>query len=619
MSIPPRFIDDLRDRLTLSEIVGKRVKLTRSNREFKGCCPFHSEKTPSFYVNDDKQFFHCFGCGAHGDAVGFVMRNDNLSFIEAVESLAGLAGMQVPKQSVQEIEKAKVEKSLHSLLEETCQWFEARLRERKNREVLEYLTKRGLSEETIASFRLGYAPEDDQTLRKFLKDKGYTDAQMIEASVLRPSQTGREPYGFFRDRVMFPVADIRGRIVAFSGRVLPEHIRPLKNPDKKPPKYINSTDTPLFHKGRMLYAQQHARSAANDHPLVVVEGQMDVISCHQAGVKGAVAPLGTALTEDQISVMWKMIPHEVKEPILCFDGDNAGYRAALRAAERVLPLLKANHSVKFAFLPEGEDPDTFIASRGLDAFQAKLSNALSLIDFLWTHYTASNNFATPETKAGLSALLDGLAAKIQDAQVQYLYKQDFRDKTRKLFGNNFQPQAKTGHAYSKGSFKKPAPISVSLPPLRKQQDLLPQIVMTALINHPFLYAHFAEHLMGMQVEQGEAGRLFESIMDFLSSNDTETLDSEGLNRHLSSAGLADTAAKLTHERVYLHAGFCRPDADPETALQGLKDLWANWEKTLLAGDIEAARAVFRLSMTPENESRMLALQQLQWDKDTGTD
>ncbi len=613
MSIPPRFVEDLRDRLTLSEIVQRKVKLARSGREFKGCCPFHHEKTPSFYVNDEKQFYHCFGCGAHGDAVGFVMQSDNLSFIEAVESLAAQAGMQVPKQSPEAIERAKTEKSLHSLLEDACKWFEDRLREGKNREVLEYLTKRGLSEETISGFRLGYAPADDQGLRKFLKEKGYTDAQMIESSVLRPSQTGREPYGFFRDRVMFPVADMRGRIVAFSGRVLPEHIRPLKDPTKKPPKYINSTDTPLFHKGRMLYAQQHARSAANDHTLLVVEGQMDVIACHQAGLKGAVAPLGTALTEDQISVLWKMIPHERKEPVLCFDGDNAGYRAAVRAADRILPLLKSNQSVKFAFLPEGEDPDTFISSRGLSSFEDKLAKSLTLLDFLWTHHTAGKDFSSPEMRAGLTALLDGLAAKIQDSSVQYHYKQAFREKTRSLFFD-------TGSFKNKNSFqKKSLAPSITLPPIRKKQDFVPQIVLTAILNHPFLYAHFAEQLIQLPIDEPDLSRLFSALLDYLAGEDTESLDKQALSLHLSDVGLADIAMKLTHERVYLHAGFCRPDANPETALQGLKDLWENWERSRLAEDIHSARAVFRLSMTPENESRMFALQQMQRDKDTGTD
>ena len=615
MSIPPRFVEELRDRLTLSEIINRKVRLSRSGREWKGCCPFHHEKTPSFYVNDEKQFYHCFGCGAHGDAVGFVMQSDNLSFIEAVESLAGQAGMQVPRQTPQAIEKSKTEKSLHALLEDACNWFEDRLREGKNREVLEYVTKRGLSEETISSFRLGYAPENDQALRKYLKEKGYTDAQMIESSILRPSTTGREPYGFFRDRVMFPVADMRGRIVAFSGRVLPEHIRPLRDPTKKPPKYINSTDTPIFHKGRMLYAQQHARAAANDHPLVVVEGQMDVISCHQAGIKGAVAPLGTALTEEQLSVLWKMIPHDRKEPVLCFDGDNAGYRAAVRAAERAIPLLKSNQSIRFAFLPEGEDPDTFISSRGLNAFKEKLSNSLSLIDFIWAHQTANKDFSTPETRAGLSELLDAMAARIQDGQVQYHYKQAFRDKLRKLFAPVFEKKVFEPWAGS----KKPPPPRVSLPPVRKNQDMIPMIVIAAMINHPFLYAHFSEQILQLHPEERDIAALFQVLLDYLSGLDTESLDKQELASHLNDAGLGDIVQKLTHERVYLHAGFCRPDADPETALQGLKDLWGNWEKSRLAEDIAAAKSVFKLSMTPENESRILALAALQRDHDAGTD
>lgn len=602
MSIPPRFVDELRDRLTLSEVVGKRVKISRAGREYKACCPFHREKSPSFYINDDKQFYHCFGCGAHGDVVGFVMQHDNLSFIEAVETLASQAGLQVPKQSPQAIEKARTEKSLHALLEASCQWFEARLYEAKNREVLEYLTKRGLSEETIACFRLGYAPDDESSLKKYLLDQGFTEQQMIETAVLRESQKGRGSYAFFRDRVMFPVCDMRGRVIAFSGRVLPEHLRPQKNPDYKPAKYMNSTDTPVFHKGQVLYAQQLARAAATDHTLVVVEGQMDVIACHQAGVTGAVAPLGTALTEDQISILWKMIPSDRKEPVLCFDGDSAGYRAAVRAADRVLPLLKANQSIRIAFLPEGEDPDTFISSRGLKAFQQKIDTALSLQDFLWTHHTTGQRFDTAENRAGLSVLLDGLAAKIQDGQVQYHYKQAFREKSRSLFnGSKFQTKGRAG----------PVSSPVNLPPIRRQVGIIPQILLLTILNHPYLYAHFADHFMQLQPEDPEFLPLFEEIFNFVSHQEGETLDREGLRRHLDSSGLAETANKLTQMGIYMHAGFARPGVDPETALQGFRDLWESWERNRLADDIRAAQTLLRISPTAENENRMLALQQMQ--------
>lgn len=625
MSISPRFIQDLRDRLTLSEVIGGRIKLTRAGREFKACCPFHSEKSPSFYINDDKQFFHCFGCGAHGDVLGFVMRHDNLSFIEGIEQLAAKAGMQVPRQTFEDVEKAHKDKSLYGLCEETTKFFEAQLRLPANHEILDYLDQRKLGAETMASFRIGYAPADEQALRKYLKALDYTDAQMIEAGVLRASTKGGDPYAFFRDRVIFPVADVRGRVVAFGGRVLPEHIRPLRNPDNKPPKYINSSDTPLFHKGRMVYGQQHARMAANDHPIVVVEGYMDAIACHQAGFKGTVAPLGTALTEEQILVLWKMIPHDRKEPVLCFDGDNAGYRAAVRAVDRVLPLLKPNQSVRFAFLPEGDDPDTFIQENGAEAFtQLITTKAVSALDFIWTHHTAGQKFDTPETRAGLSALLDEIAVRIPDAQLQYHYKQAFRDKTRSLF-NTFTPRQSQGAAGGKSGYgpKTPPPPKVTLPPLsrKKSQSLTPQILLATLINHPDIYGSVQDSVHQIVPDTPELQALYDGLLDLLDTSDGD-LGGGGLDRtavvaHLTGLGLADIVDRLASERLYIHAGFARPDADPDKVLEGWKSFWDQWDKSRLSEDIEAAKVALRASFTPENEDRMLALQQMQIDKDAG--
>ena len=370
MYISPRFMAELRDRLTLSEIVGRRVKLTRAGREFKGCCPFHNEKTPSFYVNDDKQFYHCFGCGAHGDAVGFVMQNSNISFIEAVEMLAGEAGLEVPQQTPQEIQKAKQQKDLYDLMEAATQFFEEKLYRPAGKEALQYLQQRGVKEDSLSSFRIGFAPDDAQALYRHLRKEGYSEEQMIESSLIRPSKKGGDPYAFFRERVMFPVTDRRGRVVAYGGRILPDHLRAPDRGSFKPPKYMNSSDTPLFHKGRMLYGESHARQAASDGELViVVEGYLDVIACFEAGWRGAVAPLGTAMTEDQIASLWKMIPDDRKVPVLCFDGDEAGRRAAARACERILPLLKPNHSARIAFLPEGQDPDSLIKAQGKKAFE----------------------------------------------------------------------------------------------------------------------------------------------------------------------------------------------------------------------------------------------------------
>ena len=355
MTIPPRFLDELRSRLNVSDVVGKRVRLTRAGREFKACCPFHHEKSPSFYVNDDKGFYHCFGCGAHGSIIDFTMNHDNLSFIEAVESLASLAGMQVPQSSPQEVQRAKEQKSLYTLLDDAARWMEEQLRKPENRDAYQYMLDRGISDEQLHNYRIGYAPADGQAIRKHLLSKEYTDAQMIEVGVLKASSRGTDPYAFFRERIMFPVPDKRGRVVAFGGRILPDHLRPQDRGDFKPPKYINSSDTPLFHKGNMLYGEPHARKAAADgEPIVVVEGYLDVMACARAGYKGALAPLGTALTEEQILNLWKMIPADEKVPVLCFDGDNAGRRAAVRAVERILPHLKPGHSAKISILHEGQ-------------------------------------------------------------------------------------------------------------------------------------------------------------------------------------------------------------------------------------------------------------------------
>jgi len=606
MSFSPRFTQDLRDRLTLSEVIGRRVKLVRAGREFKGCCPFHREKSPSFYVNDEKQFYHCFGCGAHGDVYGFVMQHDNLSFPEALENLAAQTGMEVPKQSPQDIEYSKKEKTLYTLCDETAKWFEQQLYNPKNREVLDYISKRGLSDETLNAFRLGYAPSDEQALRKFLSLQGFTDTQMVEAGVIKQSTTaGREPYSFFRDRLMFPVTDARGRIVAFGGRILPQHMRPPQKSDFKPPKYINSADTPLFHKGRTLYAGQHARLAAKDHKLIVVEGYMDVIACHQAGFRGAVAPLGTALTEDQISLLWKMIPLDEKEPVLCFDGDEAGYRAAYRAVERILPLLKPQQSVRIAFLPEGEDPDTYIREKGRSAFENLINTARPLVDFLWGHHVAGKKFNTPESRAGFSSRLEDLAKQIPDAQLQYHYKQMFRDKLRTLFGSNWKN--------SKGY--KIAENIVNLPAINKKKSdiLIPQIMLLTILNHPHIYPYVADEFHRLELGDVDLEKIYHAVNDVLENNMGEgedPIDHSTLMTHLKDKGLSENLNEfIGQERLFNHAGFARLGQPEEKVVEGWKSLWNQWNKSVLLADLMVARLDLAQNMTPENESRMLALKQ----------
>ncbi len=557
MAINPRFLDELRNRITLSEVIGRRIKVTRAGRESKACCPFHSEKTPSFTINDDKQFYHCFGCGAHGDAINFVMQHDNVSFIDSVEMLAAEAGMQVPKQSPQEIEKAKKDKDLYALLEDATLFFEGVLHEQRNGDALGYLLDRGLTKETIAEFRVGFAPDDAQSLRKFLLSKGYNDNDMVKAGVLRNSKRAGEPYAFFRDRVMFPVPDRRGRIVAFGGRVLPEHMRPPQRGDFVPPKYINSSETPLFHKGSMLYGEPTARRAAADNQrIILVEGYLDVIACVQAGLRGAVAPMGTAVTEEQVISMWKMIPDFTKTPIFCFDGDGAGRKAAWRAVERILPLLEAGRSVDFAFMPNGEDPDSLIKSSGVKGLQAILGDSLSLFDFIWSFYMAGREFKTPESRAGVIKQLENEVAKVANSDVQVHYKSLLRQKIsetffkRRDFKNNFK-----GNKYSKAvGVKPPRPATQKA----RAVHLFPRILLASVINHPDIFGFVEDELCNLAIKEPRIDKLRQNIIDILSDN--HAVNSDILLNQLEKLGFTQEIGDICNESVYVHASFCSPSA-----------------------------------------------------------
>ncbi len=599
MSIPARFLDEIRDRLTLSEVIGRRLKLTRAGREYKACCPFHHEKSPSFYVNDDKQFYHCFGCGAHGDVIGFVMQNDNLSFIETVEMLAAEAGLQVPKASPQAVEQAKKEKSLYALMDDAARFFEAQLHEGKGRDARSYLDERAVPDDLRAAFRLGYAPEDGQAILRHLKEKGYETRQIIEAGVARASERGGEAYSFFRDRVIFPVADRRGRIVAFGGRVLPEHLRPLPDGAGKPPKYINSSETALFHKGTLLYGESHARQAATDgQPVIVVEGYLDVMACFGAGFRGAVAPLGTALTEEQIGSLWKMIPAEEKTPILCFDGDDAGRRAAWRACSRLLPMLKPYHSARIAFLPKGQDPDSLIKSQGRKVFEGILSGAMPLADMVWLHHTAGRRFDTPEARAGLSAVLDSEVALIPDRNVQQYYRRMFRDRLFRAFG----PQ-KQGKGAAQGLGGDPAIL-----PRRPggEADALACLILTAtLLNHPHIFDSVEESFAQLDLSDRRLNLLRQEILAALAAE--SSLDSAALHSHLKQRGFEEELRVVTAPSVYIHAGFARPDASAEAVLAGWQDIVRHMSGRSDRIEIHQAGRLLAADPTEENMKRLLSL------------
>ncbi|MGE4314218.1 MAG: DNA primase [Pseudobdellovibrionaceae bacterium] len=607
MSLPPRFLDDLRSAVTLSDIIGKSVKLTRAGREFKGCCPFHREKTPSFYVNDDKQFYHCFGCGAHGDAIGFTMANRNLSFIEAVETLAAQAGMQVPQQTPETVAKAKRHKDLHALMEAACRFFEDQLELPQNKDVRDYMLGRGYSEETLNAFRIGYAPDDENALREFLTKEGFKPEEMIEVALLRASNKGGNLFPFFRDRVMFPVSDRRGRIVAFGGRILPEAIRPPRQTSSSytPPKYLNSSDTPLFHKGRMLYGESHARLAARDgHTPIVVEGYLDVMACNQAGLKGAVAPLGTAMTEEQIISLWGMMVGEERSPVLCFDGDNAGRRAASRAAERILPLLKPGCSAQIAFLPEGEDPDTFIKGRGKAAFVDLLKTAMPLHEAIWAEETAETRFDTPEARAGLEKRLEERVDTIADKTVQTYYRRTFKDKLWQAFSRPFHKTSYQGAGSRRGA--PPAPTVQLTRPSNTRTEKLGRMIAAALINHPELALGFEDQVERLDLGE-ETNMLIHEVIAVLH---TRSLDAEGVVNHLKEAGFEADLAKILSADTYMHAAFAKPGADISRTEDGLRDVLKQIEAEAVSAELSQAKARLLDDFSEDSESQLFEMKRL---------
>lgn len=573
MTLTPQFMDEIRSRLTLSDVIGARLKLTRAGREFKACCPFHKEKSPSFYVNDDKQFFHCFGCGAHGDVIGFVMRYDNLSFPEAAEKLAASAGLKMPETSADDARHASAQKNFYAVMESAALWFEAQLALPKNDAVMGYLTGRGLSGTTIQNFRLGYAPPDDLALYRHLKSAGFDEAVMQHMGLIKTREKDGRPYGFFRERVMFPVCDRSGRVIAFGGRILPDKLRDDTHTrsDFKPPKYLNSPETPLFHKGRNVYALAQARAAiGKDQDPVVVEGYMDVIACHQAGVTGAIAPLGTALTEDQITLLWKMIPRPEKTITLCFDGDAAGQAAAARAALRILPLLAPDHSARIAFLPDGEDPDTLIAGRGVGAFREILSQGQGLADYLWTQAAGRRSLTRPEDRAGLDSELDGLVQHIKDLKTRHHYQQFFRDKLNTAFRPVFQ----------KG--KKPVLPMLSHDPLKRPKTAATrtvEVLLATLLLHPAIFEMVDEKLGHIEIADENYDSLRQEMMDILSTS--PYTDSADFCAALTARdpGFAPLIHQLQDARVMVHAGFARAHAEPNDVAAGWRQAYDSYLKS----------------------------------------
>ena len=434
MRFTPQFLEELRARLPVSEVVGRRVKLKRAGREWKGLSPFQQEKTPSFTVNDQKGFYHDFSTQKHGDIVSFVMETEGVSFIEAVERLASMAGLPLPAVTPDAARQEQRRRTLYDVMDAAAKFFADNLATRVGAKARGYLADRGIDAPTQLKFKMGYASAERFALKEHLGKQGISVEDMVETGLLIGGEDIPLPYDRFRDRVMFPITDFRGRIIAFGGRAL----------DKDAPaKYLNSPETPLFHKGDNLYNIATARQAAHDGaPIVAVEGYVDVIAMVGVGYTGTVAPLGTALTENQLALLWKMSD----EPILCFDGDKAGQRAAWRAAELALPQLKPGKSLRFAMLPEGQDPDDLARSGGRAAIEEVIGAARPLADIVGAHEVEGGSFGTPERRAALEARIGEIAGVIRDETVRKYYRQDLVQRLQRMFAPQGNAQGAFGGA-----------------------------------------------------------------------------------------------------------------------------------------------------------------------------
>ena len=592
MAFPPRFLDELRARVSLADVIGRRVKLTKRGRDYIGLCPFHKENTASFNVVEDKGFYHCFGCGAHGDVIGFVMQTSNSTFPEAVEDLARQAGLEVPKPTREEREKAERHATIQGATEAACVFFEEALHGPQGREARVYLENRGLDLATIRRFRLGYAPQGREALKRSL-GKDFSEPLLIEAGLVRRRDDSGESFDHFRHRVIFPIGDRAGRIIAFGGRVL----------DEGQPKYLNSPDTPLFQKGRVLYALAQARAAAAREPsAIVTEGYMDVIALHRAGFGTAVAPLGTALTEMQIEELWRLAP----EPVLCFDGDAAGQRAAGRALDRALPMLKPGYSLRFATLPEGEDPDTMILRQGVDAMRELLGRARPLVEVLWERETA-RPIDTPERRAAIERRLDERVREIADRTVQEHYRGFFRNRLFELLRQRRTTFGTRGRGQAVGPN---IGVTLRVPPTfeRTQSEPTPlqrrrqEILIALLLNHPFLLNEVAEDLVDLHQLPPDLDKLCHEILRLHALN--QDLDATTLKLHLIEGGFAKTVQGVLSPQVLTHAGFARVDADAEAARLGWLHIRDQFQQPHLKTQIAEAERNLAQDVTDEKWVRL---------------
>jgi len=602
MRFTPQFLDELRARLPVSEVVGRRVKLKKAGREFKGLSPFQQEKSPSFTVNDQKGFYHDFSSGKHGDIISFLMETEGVGFAEAVERLASMAGVPLPASTPDAARHAQRRKTLYDVMELAAKFFADTLASRNGAKARGYLGDRGISPSVQLQFRIGYAPSDRFALKEHLGAQNIPVEDMVEAGLLYSGDDIPVPYDRFRDRVMFPITDLRGRVIAFGGRALEKDVSA---------KYLNSPETTLFHKGDNLYNLAAARLAAhNGSALVVVEGYIDVIAMVGAGFPASVAPLGTALTESQLGLLWKM----ADEPILCFDGDKAGQKAAWRAADMALPNLKPGKSLRFALLPEGQDPDDLARSGGRGAIEEVISAARGLADVIWSREIEGGTFATPERRAALEARIRELSNGIGDEAVRRYYRQDFSERLQRTFapevarggyargnyrgaGNNFggesgrrfaprgvftpgaagrfEPGGRRGlpgtPTINRGPYQAASPQLATSPIMRGQRSAISRreaLILQSLINHPWLLHDHLEEVAALELAHPEARRLRAGLISAFANDHHHSPEpaeqAEKMRADLAAAGFSQVLQRvertITTSAVWgAQAGAARED------------------------------------------------------------
>ena len=554
MTLSPQWLDELRARTTLSSVIQPSVKLIRAGREWKACCPFHNEKTPSFTVNDDKGFYHCFGCGAHGDAIRFLTDQRGMPFMDAVKELAGKAGMEVPAPDPRAQEQAERTATLTDVMAEVARWYSEQLNGLAGADAREYLKRRGIDAVIAQRFGLGLAPDNRTALKRALGKLG--GDKLIETGMLiQPEEGEKESYDRFRGRLMIPIRDPRGRVIGFGGRILGDG----------EPKYLNSPQTALFDKGRTLYNLDRAAPASRTAKrLIVVEGYMDVIALDRAGITEVVAPNGTALTEGQLERLWRLDP----SPILCFDGDNAGRKAAIRAATRALPLVRPDRTLRFVELPAGQDPDDVINSGGREAFEALLAAPEPLDARLWRYELEAEPLTTPEAWAGLKERLIAHAQSIGHADLARMYREDWLNR----FYAQRRPEgaARAFTPQRRGSFKNGRFVPPS-PPVRHEAKSIAtsgidaptaRALILGFANFPEELPAHCEQLASLPIPDKPTAEMRDELVNAAFSG--AALDREGLSTILSRDG----ATGRNSPRA-MGFSFTRRDSDPDRARSDL--------------------------------------------------